>query len=271
MHYTVIGATGFVGRRLTAALLEAGDDGVFAPTRDDRAVFEKNLGHVFYCAGLTADFRLRPAATVEAHAGLLSRILESASFDHLVYLSSTRLYDSSADAVGRAQSQLSLDPRNPRHLYDLSKALGENLCLTLIPERSSVARLSCVFDWSPGSPGFLSELLQRAARERTFILDTASGYVRDYIHLDDCVRVLHKLARESAAGITNVASGENISNGDLVSLLNNRGWNIKLGSRSEPQSLARCDIERLVELGVKPRGVTGVIENWIDAVKRETH
>ena len=100
--FTVIGAGGFIGGRLAAALRARGDS-VYAPARGDEGLFDQDLGSVFYCAGLTGDFHVRPFETVEAHVGLLVQVLAKARFERLIYLSSTRVYDSlGAAEIGRA-------------------------------------------------------------------------------------------------------------------------------------------------------------------------
>lgn len=265
MHTTVLGAGGFIGSRLTAALLRDGAS-VTAPARDDPAIFTRDLGRVFYCIGQTADYAANPAATVEAHAGLLARLLSQARFEHIIYLSSTRLYDDAISEAGAADSVLQLDPRKPRHLYDLSKALGENLCLTAANGRGSVARLSGVFDTAPGSPGFLSHWLQRARRERAFTLPSAGETLRDYIHVDDVVAALRKMAGLAPRAIWNIASGEALSNADIAALFNARGWRMDFTKDAAPQHLPRCDISPMIAHGVTPRSPRALIANWLDGI-----
>ena len=256
---TVIGASGFVGSRLVEALRADGGEAL-APTRDDPRLFTEDLGRVFYCAGLTADYLARPFETVEAHVGLIARILERARFERLVYLSSTRLYDWMGPAAGQEDEPLKLTPSEPRHLYDLSKALGENLCLTQSGGRAAVARLACVWDWREGAPGFLSEWMQAARRARTLSLESAGGYVRDYIHLDDTVAALRAILDTGASGIFNVASGENVSNGELAEVFERHGWRIALTRGATPKQAAPlCDTARIRALGVDPLPVRQVI------------
>lgn len=257
--YTVVGATGFVGARLTETLRRDGHE-VYAPARGDPRLLERELGRVFYCAGLTADYLKRPFDTVEAHVGLIARVLEKARFERLVYLSSTRLYDSLGGEGGEEDAPLALRPAEPRHLYDLSKGLGENLCLTQGGGRAAVARLSCVFDHAPGAPGFLAEWLQRAGREREIALASSTGYVRDYIHLDDTVAALRAIVDSDVAVPVNVASGENLSNADLAAVFERLGWRIRFERDTERQAAPLCDVARLAALGVRPRSALDVIE-----------
>jgi nucleoside-diphosphate-sugar epimerase len=257
-RYTVIGAAGFVGSRLAKAL-EADGHAVYAPERDDDGLFTRDLGRVVYCAGLTADYLARPFDTVEAHVGLIARMLRDAHFERLVYLSSTRLYDWMGPSAGREEAPLWLTPAEPRHLYDLSKALGENLCLTQGGGRAAVARLANVWDWSEGAPGFLSQWMREATARRTIDLQSATGYVRDYIHLDDAVAALRAMVDQEAAGIVNVASGENVSNAELAAAFEAEGWTIRFARETERQAAPVCAVDRLHALGVRPALVRDVV------------
>ncbi|MEI9963405.1 MAG: NAD-dependent epimerase/dehydratase family protein [Caulobacteraceae bacterium] len=221
---------------------------------------------MFYCAGLTADYAARPFETVEAHVTLLARLLAEARFERLVYLSSTRLYDSLGADGGREDDALRLDPANPRSLYDLSKALGETLCLNQSGGRAAVARLSGVYDWRPGAPGFLSEWLQKARASRTVELDSATGVVRDYIHLDDAAAALRAILDSRESRIVNVASGENLSNEDLAAIFARHGWRTSFARTAPRQAAPVCDITRLRSLGMTPRSVGAVLD---EALARE--
>lgn len=251
-QFTVIGAGGFIGARLAAALAARGDE-VYAPARGDPALFTRDLGRVFYCAGLTGDFMVKPFETVEAHVGLISQILRDSRFERLVYLSSTRLYDSLGARGGRETDVLELDPALPRNVYDLSKALGENLCLSRSEGRAAVARLSNVFAADPGASGFLPELLQRARREREIELASSPGGGRDYIHIDDVTAGLLALEASAETGVVNVARGETLTNADLAKVFANVGWRLTLAGADVPPPPPVCDTARLRALGVAPR------------------
>ncbi|MGH6911365.1 MAG: NAD-dependent epimerase/dehydratase family protein, partial [Phenylobacterium sp.] len=189
----MIGAGGFVGSRLAARLAATGWE-VYAPAKGDGELFKRDLGTVFYCAGLTADYDKRPFDTVEAHASLLSEVLRADRLTRLVYTSSTRLYDGLPKAQVSETEPLVFDVADPRRVYDLSKALGENLTVARSLERGSVARLSNVYDWEDGAPGFLSEWLIQARAGREITLQSSPHVARDYIHLDDVAAALIAIA-----------------------------------------------------------------------------
>ncbi len=217
---TIIGGKGFIGRHLVARLLAAGWI-CHIPERREVFYEQKDMGHVFYCAGLTADYLHRPFETIEAHVSLLSRILQAECFESLVYLSSTRLYDSQPELEGKEDLPLLLTPSNPRHLYDLSKALGESLCLATGKGRARIARLSCVYKDHTDGEGFLPMLLRRIVTDKCSILevDSSPSLARDYIAIDDVVEALILIATQAKQPVYNVASGENTANDTLFSTL----------------------------------------------------
>lgn len=257
-QFTVIGAGGFIGGRLATALSARGDE-VYAPRRGDPDLFSRALGRVFYCAGLTGDFMVRPFETVEAHVSLIAQVLRDARFERLVYLSSTRLYDSLGARGGHETDVLEFDPTLPRNVYDLSKALGENLCLARSEGRAAVARLSNVFAADPAASGFLSELLQRARREREIELASSPAGGRDYIHIDDVTRALLTLEVSDVTGVINIARGETLTNADLVRVFADAGWRITLTGQDAPPPPPVCDTKRVQALGVAPCDVREVL------------
>jgi nucleoside-diphosphate-sugar epimerase len=260
MTYTVLGSKGFIGSHLLSALQKSGAS-CYAPLRDDPDVFTKKLGTVFYCVGLTNDYKDRPHDTVEAHACLLNRILAKASFDHLIYLSSTRLYDGLKTA--NENTDLVLNPANPRHIYDFSKGLGESLCLTASNGRASIARLSSVYDIDAQATGFMPDVLRKLKKERNFTLDSSSGIVRDYIDVNDVVQGLIKMGEAKKPGIVNLASGENVSNQDIVDTLNAVDCKIGLQKQTPRENPALCDVSKLKALGIKPVSVHVYLKNFV--------
>ena len=261
--YTVIGAAGFVGSRVAAHLRDRGIE-PFCPVRDDPGLWDRDLGRIVYCAGLTGDYRTRPFATIEAHVSLLARLVGQAKFDRIVYLSSTRLYDLLPDGVGREDRAIAVNANNPEHLYELSKLLGENLVLHRSGGRGAVARLSYVFGWDDDAQGFLSDWL-RAARDATKLtLDSGPSVARDYIHVEDVATALVALADSGRTDIVNVARGEMLSNADIALVFKQRGWEIDFTREGgEAKRVIAIDPTRLDALGAAARPVLPLIGGYL--------
>jgi nucleoside-diphosphate-sugar epimerase len=265
MPTTVVGAAGFVGRRLVERLRAAGET-PWTPAKGDPELITRELGVVYYCAGLTADYDARPFDTVEAHASLVSEILRAGRFERIVYLSSTRLYDGLAKAEVDEAEPLVFDPADPRRVYDLSKALGETLVMTRAGGRGRVARLANVYDWADGAPGFLSEWLIRARTEKQIALQSSPFLARDYIHLDDVVDALIALAASPEPQIVNVASGELCANGEIAEVFEACGWRVRFSGDARPPSPPNARIDRLRALGVSPRPVKDVVRAYLEGL-----
>lgn len=213
MKFTVLGASGFIGSHLVAHLRARGDD-VTCPPRDDWSKLTNGLGHVIYSVGITADFRVRTVDTAEAHVGRLTEVLRRGDFESLLYLSSTRLYGGASRASEEAT--FTVDPARLDDVYNLSKLLGESLCLAMPNERVRVARLSNVFgpDWS--SRNFLASVISEAIDTGALLLHTAADSAKDYIAVDDVVAALLAIVARGSERIYNVASGKNVTNAEIA-------------------------------------------------------
>jgi nucleoside-diphosphate-sugar epimerase len=259
---TVLGSSGFIGGRL-ARTLRAYCKDVYTPLRRDENVFSRPLGDVYYCIGMTANFGSDPYATFEAHNSYLIRIMKEASFDRIVYLSSTRLYDGLL--MGNEDSDLQLNPKSARHLYDITKALGEHFVCMHGKGRGMVARLSCVYASEHDASGFFPELLRELKKGKSISLSSSRLAARDYVHIDDVLEGLQLIMNGGQPGkIYNVASGENTLNSDLADLIEEAGWSVEFSDiQSNPPLSPKIEIGSMRTLGWAPRTVQQFLKNYL--------
>lgn len=203
MNWTVLGASGTIGRKLSAHLRAAGH-AVFSPGRGED-FYSRPLGHVIYAIGMTADFRQRPYETVQSHVSLLAELLQNGNFESLLYLSSTRVYGRAT--TGSEDSLLTVLSKDPSDLYNLSKLMGESLCLQDARSKVRVARLSNVVGGDDAESANFVPSLVREARSGRIVLQTAMDSLKDYIHIDDVVELLPRIAATGHERLYNVASG----------------------------------------------------------------
>ncbi len=249
MKFTILGAGGFIGGQLCNTLNKQKTNTVYAPSRQDimlnlNNILTYDLGHVFYCIGLTANFRDHPFNTIEAHVCLLKQILEQGCFESLTYLSSTRVYEGATTTQESAALQVS--PSNPGHLYNLSKLMGESLCLSS-GCKIKIVRLANVFGSNMRPKNFIYQILQEAVSSGKVHFLTAPQSAKDYVSVYDVIRWLPQIALHGKHMIYNVASGKNISNADIASLLEQNGIAISYAMGAPEWSFPVIDTNRLTQ------------------------
>lgn len=191
MTYTVLGASGFIGRNLAAAF-----DRSIKPRR--AALYslshKQNYGTVFYCLG-------DDTGAIEPNLGYLLWFLKHCQFESLVYLSSTRVYLGAA--TGTERSELRLNPSDLGYQFNVIKLAAEAACLA--DERCKVVRLSTVI----GTQGnYLIPELIRSARNGAMNLYLPFHFERDFITLEDVIELLPKIVTGKHK-LYNLASGVN--------------------------------------------------------------
>ncbi|SLN63184.1 CmcI family methyltransferase [Oceanibacterium hippocampi] len=226
MKFTIFGAGGFIGRRLSDTLKASGHE-VATPDRTwlsgarnsdfKVAPYNADLGQVIYCIGMTADFREKKRETVDAHVSLLNTILHSTKFESFLYLSTTRVYlgcETTSEAA-----RLSVDPQAADDLYNLSKIMGESACLSLDNPKIRVARVSNVAGFDPNSQNFLNSVIRTAVTSDALTLGESLESAKNYVYVDDVVEALINIATRAKGRIYNVAGPDNVSHGDIAAAL----------------------------------------------------
>lgn len=263
MKFTVLGASGFIGRNLVEYLRNEGND-VWTPSRTNSNILGQPLGTVFYCIGLTADFRQRPLDTVEAHVCVLNRLLRKASFERMIYLSSTRVYAGMRGSVNEDVS-LNVNPNEFSDLYNLSKLMGESACLHSGHD-VVVARLSNVVGFDLSSDNFIFDLIREACDSGAIALRTAAESVKDYVLVSDVVSSLIALAEHpNPKRIYNVASGRNLSNADVCEIIAKaEGCHWDVSANAPLLKFPHIDISLAQrELGLDPADVLSALKDLI--------
>lgn len=261
MEFTIVGAGGFLGRALADRVEAAGHSVRRALRGAD--LFSAPLGHLIYAAGVTADFRTRPAETVDAHVSLLMDILARARFSSLLYLSSTRVYRRASS--GHETAVLSCSPDDPEDLYNLSKALGESLCLARGTPDIRVVRLSNVIGAGNPSPSFFQALLSEAQSGGRIRIEAPASAAKDYVCLDDVVSVLPEIAVRGRERLYNVASGACIANAEIAAQFEAAGVRVEFSGNAAVGAFPAISIRRVQdEFGFSPRPVLPLMRALID-------
>lgn len=262
MKTTIIGAKGFIGSHLVDKLKKM-DVEYFTPNRDDNSIFKSDLGHVIYCAGVTSDYRNRPFDTVNAHVSFLAEILRKTCFKSFLYLSSTRVYYN--NLYGNEESEIYVNPNRTDDIFNISKLMGESLCISLNDPRIKIARLSNVCGNDFSSNNFIYSIIEDAILKKEIVLKTTFDSEKDYIHIDDVVELLIKISHSGKSKLYNVASGKNLSNKEITDLIQKlTSCKVNMSKDAKQIKFPQIHIQKITdEFNYIPRDVKYLIENLI--------
>jgi nucleoside-diphosphate-sugar epimerase len=269
MTFTVLGASGFVGSHLVSSLKAAGQS-VIAPQRDESDFLTQDLGHVFYCIGLTADFRSRPFATIEAHVSVLNKFLQTARFQSLTYLSTTRVY--MGGEHGLEAGPVMVQPQNPSDLYNISKLAGESICFSSGRENVRAVRLSNVVGLDTSSSNFVFDIARDAIKGHVK-LNTNPSSAKDYIGINDVVALLPLIAQNGKEKLYNVASGRQIAHKEwLDQLVSLTGCTYEAQAGGTLVQFPDVNIELIKnEFGYSPENVMKYLPAILDMLRKQNN
>lgn len=254
-HYSVFGADGFVGSSLVKHLR---DRGHYCDPIGRHGRLPASFGHLVFCIGVSSDFRSRPFDTIDAHVSALVPLLRAGRFESFTYLSSTRVYQGlPVNEVADENVSLMVNPGNADDLYNVSKLAGESLCLTMRDPAIRVVRLSNVYGAQDKSDNFLTTILRQvlSTGRATFFNSLSSR--KDYVSIDDVVQSLELIPLRASSRIINLASGQNVSNGELRQLiLRHAACEVDVRADASEIQFPPIGIDRLTnELGVHPKNI----------------
>jgi len=245
MKFTIFGGDGFIGRNLSR-YLEGRGHKVWVPSRTAEETHGQYLGHVIYAIGLTGDFRSRPFETVEAHVCKLADLLMCSKFDSWLYLSSTRVYSGfPLNKAGEEDRGLTVFP-SLDGVYNISKLMGEALCLSLSNQNIRIVRLSNVYGYGQSKHTFLGSIINELLVVGKVVIRESPESEKDYIAITDVLPILEKTALSGKKRIYNLASGKAVTHAQLASkLVELTGCEISFEEKAPCRKFPSINISRI--------------------------
>ncbi len=261
MKFTVFGSKGFIGSNLVTYLENNGHE-CFTPDIRVDDVSSQSLGHVIYTIGVP-DFKNRIFDSIEAHVCLLQNLLKNNNFDSFLYLSGTRLYQHNQST--KETDPIIVHPFEINDLYNISKALGDCLCLSINNPKIRTVRLSNVSGNNFNSTLFLPSIIRDSILKKKIVLNSSLKSEKDYIHIDDVVKLLSQISLRGHSRIYNIASGKNTTNKEIISKLSEiTQCKVKVMDNAPLYSFPTISIEQITtEFDFKPTSVVDTIEDMI--------
>ena len=264
MLFTILGSSGFIGKNLVEHLKDIGME-VYTPDIRSENITKRNLGHVIYAIG-DFGYKKNTLNFIESHVGCLNQLLNNSNFESLLYCSSTRVY---SRLKTNEDTSLNLDPTNTNNLYPISKVMGEAICLSFDNPKIRIVRLSNVSGFNHDSNLFLPSIIRDAVEKKNITLQIKLESEKDYVHIDDVVKVLPEIILNGKYRIYNVASGENTTNQDIITKLQEiTSCKLEVLENAKDYSFPKINIERIVnEFNFNPKSVLDHIESIVKSYK----
>jgi len=267
MIFTILGSTGFIGQHLVNHLE---DQGIEIQTPDIRCddITKINLGHIIYAIGESKQTKNIENFT-QSHIGYLNRILNKSNFDSFLYCSATRVYSKSKTT--HENTSLFTNSIDPRNLYTNLKILGESICLSYNNPKIRIARLSNVTGNNFNSNLFLPSIIRDAVNKKNIELLTTLKSEKDYILIDDVIKLLPKISLEGKSQIYNVASGINITNKEIVSRIKDiTKCTLSFSKDTFDYSFPKININKIIsEFNFKPQSVLDHLEYLVNCYRNK--
>lgn len=268
--FSIFGSEGFIGSQLIK-YLEEKQYKYETIDVDDEKIFDKTFGDIIYCIGITSDFRNRPFDTVESHVCLLQRILEKCKFNSLLYLSSSRVYLNSKST--KENDDLVVNPNEFENIYNISKLMGESICISSKKQGVRIVRLSNVIGNNLKHEDFLPSIIFDALSEKKIRLNLDLSSEKDYVHVDDVVKLLPEISLHGKQRIYNIASGKNTKIQEIIKKLEDIiEYKIQVFNGGKKQSFLKIDIKNIQdEFNFKPINFLDKLEEIIEFQKKRIH
>ena len=217
-RFTVLGASGFLGGTLATRLAADGHE-VFRPSRTElHSLSDRDLGHVFYSLN-TKDARIDAYGAFQSHVAYLAQILRFSVFSSLTYVSSTRIYLGAQ--CSHEQSELKILPHDDNAIFNAMKLAAEQLCFAIDNPAIRVVRLSNLIGFAPNGISLIPVLIKDALQKGKMHLTISPQSSKDYIAIEDALGLLPRIALEGRLRCYNVASGANVTLGEIVRAVQN--------------------------------------------------
>ena len=228
--YTIFGSTGFLGKNLKDFLIKKKYQ-VFCPTKK-KYKFNQNLGHVFYCAG-TSDSISNPDKALSANLIYLNKVSLNNNFKTFTYFSSIRVY--SANKLTKENVKIECNLFERGSYFKSLKLAAESLCLQINNPKIRIIRLSNLYGRHFDKQIYLMPtILKNFKLNKIIKLSISPKSTKNYLNVDDAIRISIQIARHGKFRIYNVASKSALKVGEILKILK-KFKNIKIQISKNPK------------------------------------
>jgi nucleoside-diphosphate-sugar epimerase len=251
----VLGAGGFLGRHLCAALAAGGIPALAVGSKDidlaDGAAGARlherlqPADSVVFLSALTPD-KGRDSATLMRNLAMARNVCEAtrgANAAHLIYASSDAVYSFADETISEAT------PAAPADLYGAMHRTRELILTAEAQVPLAILRLTAIYGAGDTHNSYgPNRFIRQALADGRIPLFGGGEETRDHLDADDAVALVVQALLHRSTGLANLASGESVSFGDVarqVAALAGRPVEVQPSPRQNPATHRRFDIANL--------------------------
>jgi nucleoside-diphosphate-sugar epimerase len=165
---------------------------------------------IFHCAGYgqPQKFCQNPEKTFSLNTKSVANLLKRTKDDgQFIFMSSSEIYSGSKEM--EEDSPITIDPRNSRNCYILSKLIGESLLAFDTRVLSKSLRICLCYGegFKHDDKRVLSELIMKSKNGDIELIDDGSA-VRRYIHINDCIQAIANITKSGKSQLYNIGGSE---------------------------------------------------------------
>ena len=261
----VIGHSGFIGRHFCQHFRTVYPQIIISGTSEEDLDMTASNGHTILARLIDEETCIVMMAAVKRQSSddpdaflanikmlvNLAKVISKQPIGRLVYLSSAAIYGEDVSHAAITEKTLP----TPRSYYGMAKYAAENLLIKAIGEerknRLVLVRPTTIFGADePGTAYGPAGFLKRALNGETITLWGDGSELRDFVHVDDAVRILARLCVSDFSGLINLVSGESLSFKDIIMEISKlRMQEVKIVSRQRSKDKVdqKYDNHRLSE------------------------
>ncbi len=213
--YTILGSSGFLGKNFKD-FFKKKKFRVFTPSKK-KYIFNNNLGHVFYCSG-TSDSISDPNKALCANLIYLNNVLLNNTFKSFTYFSSIRVYSSNKSS--RESDIINCNLFEKGVYFKNLKLAAESLCLQINNPKVRIIRLSNLYgNYFDKQIYLMPTILRNFKKNKKINLIISPNSKKNYINIDDAIKISIQIAKKGKFRIYNVASKSSIKIGQIFDTL----------------------------------------------------
>jgi nucleoside-diphosphate-sugar epimerase len=242
MKFTVLGSSGFIGGHMVKYLQAQGHEVDAPPLGAD--LKNVKLGHVINATGVVGgNAKEMQSSMLETHVMLTQHLLKNTNFKSLLYISSTRFYGPLKGIKVSEDMPLPFTPSGWA-VFDVSKLLGECICLSFDDPRIRIVRPSNIYGTGMNPRTFLGAVLRDLKEKGTVTINESPQSSKDYISIDDAMKLFENIALNGKERLYNVASGTITTHQQIADMLRKFG-EIKFADNGTTRVFPPIDTSRV--------------------------